>query len=375
MKGDKQLYQFGDARNNSLTFNKEDFSSTLNPAVKRVTRSSNLYDGVSRINVNNQNNKEEYVLDIDFLFDNDNSWNYGLDHLNTVLYSEPKPIFFYSVNTDVQNPNQNITWYYNIAECITPPKQIIEQSEGKGTEKQIIPLSFAMSPYYYECDNSLAYYDSELFSINQVTYNGGVTYNSGTVYDSAPTFGFVGLSGLTVDQQISLFVTPNKPRSQLVYTDRFFKKEGLDIDSSNLSINTTLVNNSLNSLVTSPTYSKTSANNRIYLIKLGQLTQDDTITINNLDTDTGLYIKWLDTTSSPLNLIYNSFWNHLYDPTTGNIITTNQALILPSLNNWLYFGKKYSINPLLTTKTENITLQKNTSSNLTVSCEILNTYH
>lgn len=369
MFGDKILYQIGNADEDYFLFPKTENTIINVPALKTTYEQSNLFNGEARINVGQKNKKGAYNIVIEFLWDE--MQDYNLDYLNKVFYTKPKIVFFYSKDKD-----NNPTFYYNYADVIKPPQQVIKVREELGTRYRVINVELKLvSPYFYKTDSSLKFYDNVSF-MGAPYWGDGVTYWGGTSYwGQGAGVLYTLVSSLDLQTKLEYFDS-KYPQYPLFYEERFYG-QGLSIDPNNRILDYTLTSNSETFVGTEEIYTQTSADGYLYLINLPRLSQNQYISIRNTENNTGLRIDWLDSSSSPVNIIWNSLWQRLYDVTSGSVIEdTKYSTSIPvNTNTMLYFDPQLTINATITDKTELISLTKSTSSNYRVQIELLQTVH
>jgi len=122
-------------------------------------------------------------------------------------------------------------------------------------------------------------------------------------------------------------------------------------------------------------FNDTTADNNIYMVELGQLATNNTLAITNLDNGSDLLITWINVSSSPATMIYNSAKGKLYNSSLKTEINPSFYAVNSTLGNKLFFSGIATKNQTINITPQQIRLQKNTSGNLTVKIEALKTYH
>ena len=173
----------------------------------------------------------------------------------------------------------------------------------------------------------------------------------------------------------TLFFDTADPSLALVYVDKFFDKTRFEIEVGQEVISQTLSTNSILDIQTANIYRNTTAPNKTYLIEFTQLAQNEWVTIQNQSNTSSFKVTWLSSSPSPSIFYYNSVWERFYDINGNQIPMTSIKLdkVNPSYD-FLYFSAMSTLNKVVVGETENIRLQKNSSTNETIKIEILNTY-
>jgi hypothetical protein len=362
------LYQFGNAFEDYFVFPKTNFSAPVSKSVKTQYLEANFIDGVIRTNLTDRNKLTGIDLETNFQIQN-NSY-YTLDYVKKVFFSRPKKIFFYTLDND-----ENIRFFFNPFADVS--KTIEQKEQSQVDDSQLIEnvqVGFKLPlPFVYECGANISYFDKDSYQTNVVRFNSGSTFNSGKIFNAGINAGRKLISTLSINTKKLLFANPAKPIYPLFYIDKFFDRSYFAIESP--IINTTLTNNNVTDIVTNNSYKNTTAKNSVYLIEIGQMAQGDVVSIRNQSNASSFNITWLDSTSSPALIYYNSVWQRFYD---GNGIQIPLSSIktekVESGDDFLYFSALANSDKIFAFETEIIRLQKQSSTNISVKIEILNTY-
>jgi len=367
----QNLYQFGNGLNeNYYIFSKLELTTKGTISLKSNHFESFSVDGFTKINVGERNRKSGQDLSVEFLVTDKDF--FGAGYIQQVFNSKEKKLFYYDLDI-----NNFVNFYFcPNADPLGIPNQERLPSETYGQGAKLLTAKFKAPPFLYQCKPNLAYFNKEAIVSFIPRYDDGVSlYGAGLLYDAALSIFVVALSGLTNQVKLDLFVNPKQPNNALVYTDKFFDLNDFTINNSEAIINTTLVNNSTNDSLLTSFFNDTTADNNIYMVELGQLATNNTLAITNLDNGSDLLITWINVSSSPATMIYNSAKGKLYNSSLKTEINPSFYAVNSALGNKLFFSGIATKNQTINITPQQIRLQKNTSGNLTVKIEALKTYH
>jgi hypothetical protein len=377
MIGDKILYQFGDALEDYYIFAKYGLNYTLKPGVKTIRETSAIYDGESRINNTNANFKTDYILEVVFTM---NIYEQGgINYLNKIFGDRKiRKIFLYEKDLY----NQISKFYFNWAEVVEPPTQVNEEQESLGLEnrKYSTKIRF-LTPYFYECDDNLRYFSATDFEANKLYWSStaipGQNNSWGNTTVPKPYWGktylsaFPKVSTLNANSQSALFDIA-LPKSPLQFKDRILAREDYTFASTGI-FTTTLTTNNATTTNTSGLNLNTTSENRLFRLKFSALGQNETISIKNISNNSDILITWNYQVANTNDIEFNSYWGTFFDTVTGKEINTSYISWDYTLDSLLYFSDLNSINPYSMRTTDNLILQKNTSSNNTITIQNLKT--
>lgn len=367
MISDKLLYQYGNADEPCYVFFKNQFTGTQMLGVKEQRADSSFIDGSVRLNRAEKNKRTGQVINYDFA---NMFFSYGSNDITRIFYSEPKLAFWLEVEDfDPDNPElfRNVSKvYYALADCIVPPTFIESEKDNRATPQQDYSVSFMLDkPYVYDCTADVQYYDSTLPVVSSLW--GTMVYGS-DVWGSTQTISNV--SGLTPAEKTSYFINidPKNISKFLLLKDRFFRR---DVTAGrnyvfNQSVSTTVTVQTTNAFRSSP------VDNNIYRIELSGMTPSGSVTLQNLSNDSGIKITWLSPTSEA-NVVYNSFYNALYD-SNGDKILDSKYIVEAVGSSILYFTGLRVDAPVGITSNESVRATNDNSTTTDIKIDALIAY-
>jgi len=370
------LYQFGNGFNdNYYIFNKAELKNISKISLKTNHFESFSQDGFTKINVGTRNKKTKQEMAVDFLVKITDYFD--LNYVQQAFNTSEKKLFY-----SILDKNNNLEFYFQPnCDPTLIPETGNQSVESLGQTTFVKTVSFACPPFIYKCKPNVAYFDKNALSqfipryVLLATDDGASYYNSTVVYDQGITTATVLISSLTLDQKLALFVDQLQPDNAIVYTDKIFDLSGLTVDTSQAVLNTTLTSNTPANILLTSFFNGTTANNEAYLIEMGGLSQGQSLRIQNTSNGSDLQITWLNSVASPTAISYNSIKNSWYNTATkAEIDPTFYSFIYPSKRP-LFFSPLATQNMTININPESLTLTKNTTGNLTVKIEALQTYH
>jgi len=373
----KILYQFGNGDGDYFVFPRENLSVIPSTGVKTIYSDNPQIDGNSK--TTDKFRKTAKTYKIDFLI-KDNQY-YDMDYLQKVFWSGREQIaYFYDLDT--QN---NIQFYYTYLTVTKGLDDKYESSASPSQEAEGFSVELtASNPFYYKCIDDTYYLNKDLAGTSTI-YGNVAQYGTTARYGGSLSDSQVNINTLSINQKREYFDvygdvnSINNRKYPIYYVDRFLRFDptinGVSLNASNLLINTTLTTNDPTDVYTADLLKDSTSTNQFYWIEIGQLQQNEWIKIVNQKNNSGLFITWLNATSST-TFYYNSKTGRCYD-NNGAIIPFSKLQILreATTDTILNFEPDKSINKHLFTTTQQIRLTKNTSTNLTLKIEALQSYH
>jgi len=385
------LYQLGDGLSDFIVFPKSNLTCRVSHTVKLAEVENNFFDGKVRLNLGQRNRLGAPTLEISFVWPKTNYFD--LHQVKKVFFSEPKPIFFYTYNTN----EDDIEFYYSpFADAVEIVSQEQQPNNDLGSDFEWLKVKLQLLlPFVFKCSGCeywLRYYDYFNYSLN--ISGGNLYYNKpGLVYGaSGNNYGQTTSNVSLVTSDYSTL--SNKQRKQLflereqgpvlVWPEPFFKPvvdAGDDLPF--LAQSSTLTTNNDVFVTLSPLLKKTTAENRIYCILLRTsntsnpvFNENQSILIENVDNQSNLIIEWKATTNSPHTLMFLSYTQKLYDftsPTATEIPLANYR-IKQTKPNFLYFSALGKQNTIFAKNAEKVRLKKTNSFNTIVEINVLPAY-
>lgn len=364
------LYQYGNGLEDYFIFPQIGFQNIVNKTVKTQYEDSNFIDGAIRTNLTDRNKLGAADLNINFLVE-DNDY-FDLGYVKKVFQSIPRKLFSYTLDA-----NGDIKFYFTPYSDVTKTVSQEDKSVMENGQKiENVEISLKLqNPYWYECKSNISYFNKDAYVISTKLFDAGFTFNSGVVFDEGTTVAKTSISSLSLKNKKSLFFDTPEPSYALVYVDKFFDKASFGIEAGQEVINQTLTNNLILDITTSNIYRDTTAANKTYLIEFTQLAQNEWVSIQNQSNSSSFKVTWLSSSTSPTLFYYNSAWERFYDINGVQIPMTSIKIDkINASDDFLYFSAMSTLNTVITGTTENIRLQKNSTTNETIKIEILNTY-
>jgi hypothetical protein len=374
MISDKVIFQYGNANEANYIFYKQKFTGQLNNGVKEQRSESALMDGSQRLNGANRNKRAGYLFQYDFR--NPFFSIFTPDFINRVFYGEPRIAFWYQVEAFMQDDGKYIRppkqWFYNLADCTIPPSIKEDERANNATPDNAYSIGLTLEkPYLYDCTVDLEYIDLQSY-IDGLTTWGSFNYNAANWGSS---FTPSAVSGLT-DAQISEFFVNLNVRNinYFVYLrDRFFNRDTTQTNR-NYVINQTVAANSELDVLTSNAFRSSPVDNQIYRLEISQLSIGKSLTFSNTTNNTGLKLNWVDSTSSPSNLVFNSYTGKLYSGTSEIEISSDKYRVEAIGDRALYFSGLLNPRPFDTFNNENIRVINNGTGSVVVKIDALIAY-
>jgi len=385
------LYQFGNAKDKHIVFNKAGFRASLITAVKNLY---NPLDGVATtggsIRYGDRNRSQKYtsyILDVEnYKIGKYFNHSYLTGNINTetiatlknALHDKPKWLFLFDYDT-AGNVNKI---YYTKAEEARPPKQSEGDRNNNLAPTADYETDFAFTlekPVFYELDKEYAsIVDYNIWANSALTFAGdGILTFAG---DGVTTFagrsnggGVVGLSLLNQNQLNTYFGGYNPNFFINFIEDKFFGLTNLSVSNSRAILNTTLTTNSLTSIVVTSELMDTTADNEVFLLEVGSLAQNEYISIIDTENNSGMKLTWLHTSSSG-TITYNSATGKVYNTTTRALIPDSYYRIEQESDYFLYFSPRKQNQDFNLNAPETLAITKFTSDNLLVKMEVLKSY-
>jgi len=387
------LYQLGNGLDDFIVFPKSNLTCRVSHTVKLAEVENNFIDGKIRLNLGQRNRLGAVTLDVSFAWSKTNYFD--LHKVKKVFFSEPKPIFFYTYNTD----EDNVEFYYSpFAEAI----EIISQEQlpntdlGSDFEWLKVKLQLLL-PFVFRCDgwlDWLRYYDYFNYSLtgsNESLYYGkpGLVYGMAGAYYGQTTSNVLLFTN-------DYFTLSNKQRKQLflereqgpvlVWLEPFFKPTEKIITPPHKVLYKMLTNNNDVFVTANSLLKNTTAENRVYCILLytdnsenpvfSRFSQNQSILIENVDNQSNLIIEWKANTNSPHRLMFLSYTQKLYDFTflPATEIPLGNYRINQTKPDFLYFSALGKQNAIFAKEAEKVRLKKTNSFDTTVEIFVLPTY-
>lgn len=361
----KILYQMGDGRGNHFIFPKTELAVSSSSSIKTMFDDNSGINGLINNSLSEEFKKGAYEFTIDFMLDNKDY--IGLDYVKSFFWNGYKTIaFFYDLDK-----NGFINFYYTY---LTITNSFLENYSSQidyANDKIKVQVSVtAENPFFYETFG-LQYFNENTYTPS--LWDGSRTLDGSWNLDIGETSSIFNFANLSNDLKKQYFYDEcGENAKPLIFVDRFFKIENMAI-SSNLLVNQTLTTNALLDTTTNNLLIGSTAKNPIYLIEIGSLNQNETLSIQNLSNNSGLKFTWLSSATSGV-IYYNSFKNRCYN--SNKEIISERDIRIEILNNkFLFFNPQKNMNKLSTVNNDNLRIQKNTSSNLTLKIETLKTFN
>lgn len=371
-KKEKRLYQFGDGFEDYYLFSPVDIMVIPSVSLKTLYQTNDGIDGQVKLNKNDRFKKTAISYKVDFRV-NTNDY-IDIDYIQQVFNQGGRKIsFFYDLDSD-----GFVQFYFTYLTVTAPPIISYQAQQDRNQEEKILSIGLsADTPYLYKCTNP-AYFDREVFAYSQPRFvsasgdDGETLYDDGiSTYDQGVSVATIPVANLTKEERFDYF-TGIKPRLPLVYTDRFFARENYSINTNNLLLDTTLSSASTTT-TTNEALDESSGENNKYLIEIGQMAQNEEVSIKNQTNNTGIKFTWLSASPSPDPILYNSDSNRAYN-SSGSVIATTDLRIERLLGGYLYFNPRRTLNKALTLTGDQLLIEKTTGGNLTLKIEALITY-
>ncbi len=379
MLGDKFLYQLGNAGisgEDYYIFQTPDLKTNNEVTIKSVRQTSALYQGESRLNGARKNLKGDYVYTVTFSTEDNNN----LDHINNllkVMHDKPKLVFFYSYDD-----RDGLKWYFNYAEVYKHIRQGTKPIEPKGLGDRNYDISLRLvSPEFYECDPAdLRIVNLTNFTSAQRFLNGAYTLNGsftlGNLFDNTHFL----ISTLTQTQKDTFFGKSGKRTIPLFYNDRYFARNTLLGLSLELTAGTYfglyIAGNNPITATTSSMNLQCSADCRVYGILFDPISKGESYSIKNSSNGSDIILTWNADLPNTNAFIYNSYYKSCFDYATGAKITPESgAISIDYTTDLLYFDGLITENVFAKTTTQNLIVQKNTSTDKSIFIKNLKTYH
>lgn len=370
LKSKSYLYQYGNGLEDYFVFPKVEFQNVVSKPVKTQYEDSNFIDGAIRTNLTDRNKLGAVDLNVQFLVRDEDYFDLG--YVKKVFQSIPRKLFSYTVDS-----NGDTRFYFTpYSDVIKTVSQEDKSSMENGQRIENVGISLKLqNPYWYECKPNISYFNKDSYAIGAKLFDNGLTFDSGVVFDEGIAVAKTSISSLSLKTKKVLFFDTPDPSYALVYVDKFFDKTSFGIEAGQETISQTLTDNSILDVTTTNIYRDTTAPNKTYLIEFTTLAQNEWVTIQNQSNTSSFKVTWLSASPSPSLFYYNSVWERFYDVNGNQIPMTSVKLdkVNPS-DDFLYFSAMSTLNKVVVGETENIRLQKNSSTNETIKIEILNTY-
>ncbi len=255
-----------------------------------------------------------------------NSGDYSLDYLNKVFYAGGRHKCFW-IQKHAENPSKwSVYWNYcKIINGLEDRTMRSEESGEEGAEYKSILMSLD-TPYYYKADDSsLVLIDMKLQTEANKIYVGKPDLyvgKAGVYVGQTDASVSVDINNSTSAEQDAYFDFENSEidrKVSLSYNDLYLKPDNIDINTEKaqeINVTTNVVNNVQTTLDLN-----TSIESKFNLIEITNTTTatdpifdtDDTLIINNANTNTGFLFTWISSTSSPANILINTRNGRVYD--------------------------------------------------------------
>jgi hypothetical protein len=376
LKKKKYLYQFGDALSNYyFVFPKTSYNISINSGLKTNYETTDNIDGAIKLNGSDKFRKMQYTYNVDFIIDGNNYFD--IDYIKQVFWEGGKRIaFFYDIDT--QGYLQYYFTYLTVTNAFV--EEIKDSQEfGQNIEKVKIELT-ADTPFLYLCkEESLNYFNKDFYQAqprlqDNIIKEGAFNLNNGTTtLGGGSSFYSTPMTSVGIEDRFELFHNRENGDLGLFYTDKFIAQSNYTIANTNLLVSQTLANNSPLTIFTTTVLKSSSATNNKYIIDIGTLATNNTLVILNNTNSSGIKFTWLSVSNST-SIVYNSNNNRCYT-NAGVLLPSTSIKIERQLNKWLEFNPQKTLNGVITSSPDSVTLQKNTSTNCSVNIEALSTYH
>ena len=348
MFGDLIPYQIGDPRDGCHhVFTKAEMASDMAMPIKTNIANYPIGHGSVDLALNRLDYFDDWIVDIDFLiFDKEAAACLGFDYNNQdickvrqILHSYPCkvfPIFFKKIGLDGE-----FTWLVNYAHVTADgmPSQLNSQTDSGGNKFDRHNMRLRLvRPYLYAiCDDDIRCVESLNWEDNGFALCPDECLEVGDCLESYYTL-TTPMSELTKEEK-DKFCSCDGTGKCLIWFDRFFKKDTCGINKDNdlqvYNIDTTLASECQYEVITNFDFSGNGFN-YLYQIEIKRLDPGEWIYIGNGDSE--IKITWTGASSSPGNIIYNSFDSSFYDFTSCKKLTTIEYNTITPNTDLLYFG-------------------------------------
>lgn len=376
MIGDKILYQVGDGLGDHYVFDKQNLGYSYAISYKQIRETGSNFDGDVRVNGTNPDFKNQYELSISFRHNNES--RFDVDVLTKIFKPKPFKIFFYSKDKSGFIDK----FYFNWAYCTSNINNNIQAQEVTGQGEKDFSVTLQMTPYFFECDEELRYFDRNGYDDNQLYWSSTKIPSINNAWGSAtpvrPAWGLTFLnswklmSTLTDTQELATIDTPNIGTS-ITFKDRFFARELLSLSA--LTTNTFTTTTTVAQRFVSTTFNTaTSADNRVLLIRLDNWYQFKQITLRNIFNSTGLEFTWnAFTQNTPI--IYNtSLGEAFFD--NGDSVPIDWLTVRPVDDGWLSFDGTKNFNIYRPSTVQQLQIDQTIITGTTnISINLLRTYN
>lgn len=391
LRKQKFLYQFGDPIDfesiqgpDSFLFSKTAFQQSINTSIKNRSENSDFADGQVDFYGQNLAILDGNNLTVNFTVPAD----YDLDYLKKIFIRKKKKVYFY------EKYKTGYRFYCNYARYISG----LDGDAGDRVDADpSIPINQSITfliedPKFIDITNEINILDHTVLDNQRYGWEQDIP---GAGWEQDPGFGWeedianykLAVKDLTQDQ-IESYIGKycDKPKFYLNWTNTWIGE--VDVNNNNTvvnTVNTTLTTNNKTFFSLVDLDLSGSDNNRIFKIQLNQvggLSQNEGITIENAERQTGFTFTWLDIGNSSENILINTTQDYVYDLDKQRIINPVRYSLQLAKNNYnRYLEVESSLlpalypNPNLVKPEPVLTLQKNTSANLTVYISNLKTYY
>lgn len=373
MISDKVIFQYGNANEPNYIFYKQQFKGQLVNGIKEQTSDSALMDGKQRLNGANRNKRAGYLFQYDFK--NPFFSIFTTDFINRVFFGQPRLAFWYQVEEFADNPTYirpPSKWFYNVADCTVPPALKENERNNNATPDAEYSIGISLEkPYLYDCSSDIEYVDLNNY-LSGLSLYGTAVYGT-SVYGS--TFAPANVSGLTDEQKTQFFVELDvKNINYFLYLrDRFFNRDTTQTNR-NYVYNQTITASTFTDTNLTNAFRESPTDNQIYRIELSDLAVGQTLTIENLSNNSGIVIEWLDASTSPTDLVYNSYHDKLYSGANETEVDSSKYTVYGINSRPLYFSGLLNPRPFETIQNETIRVTNNSTNTPTMKIDALITY-
>lgn len=396
LPNEKYIYQFGDPKSYNLIqgadtfiFPTENLSANLTTNVKTEFSENPFSDG----DINNLQNRVAFLealnINPSFILPKDFDFNY----LKKIFLGRTKKVYFIEYDKDgVANKI-----YANYATC-TGGLEGGYQTDVEFISKTV-DLKFVYSKFF-DITEEVDVLDYK--ALNLIGISNWQSVIAGSGWGQASGFGWgqavanysIKFKDLSIEQKKEFFdfnnlsYTNSKGNSQfynLTWNDTWTPNYNLiNFDTSLKTASLTLTNNNLTDLNLNNLDLNSTAVNNLFKVRINQtggLTINNSVTISNPINNSGFTFTWLSPGNSPANILVNTFLapNKVFNLDTGLLIDQqNYSLTYSSKESsrllevdGSYQATTYP-NINVSKEPQALKVQKNSSSNLTISIQNLN---
>jgi hypothetical protein len=173
-------------------------------------------------------------------------------------------------------------------------------------------------PFFYDCTEDVEYISFADYAGNQEIWDStGVQtrWNSTNQYWLYPPGSFDYVSNLTNAQKLQFFTSVYPDSASINYylqlRDRFFARDTTQTNRNYVLNNTYSASTQTDTTLTD-LFQSVSSNRSLYRVEISELGAGQSCELKNLANNSGIKITWLSGSTSPSDLVFNSYYGKLY---------------------------------------------------------------